>query len=120
MRVRSVLYPTEAETVTTMGYTDLMRLFLGLFLISLLLMGGLVAAGVAATQHFLHWDVSAWTDTSAWNSRPVVVGAVILALSTMVASVLTLAWRFLMAMVAGASSKPKKKARSQSHRRTTT
>lgn len=97
-----------------------MRLFLGLFLLSLLVLGGLTAAGVAATHHFLHWDVTAWTDTSAWNSRSFVVGAVIIALSTMLASVATLAWRFLMAIVAGASSKPKKKARPQSHRRTTT
>lgn len=97
-----------------------MRLFLGLFLLSLLLLGGLVAAGVAATHHFLHWDISAWTDTSAWNSRPFVVGAVLAALSTALASVGTLAWRFLMAVVGGASSKPKKKARPQSHRRTTT
>lgn len=97
-----------------------MRLFLGLFLLSLLLLGGLTAAGIAATYHFMHWDPSAWTDTSAWNSRPFVVGAVLTAVSTVLASVGALAWRFLMAMVAGASSKPKKKARPQSHRRTTT
>ncbi|MCW5865975.1 MAG: hypothetical protein KIS61_01810 [Candidatus Eremiobacteraeota bacterium] len=97
-----------------------MRLFLGLFLFFLAVLGGLTAAGVAATHHFLHWDVSAWTDTSAWNSRSIVVGAVIIALSTMLASVGTLAWRFVMAMVAGATSRPKKKARAQSHRRTTT
>ena len=97
-----------------------MRLFLGLFLIFLLVLGGLTAGGVAAAHHFMHWDTTAWTDTSAWNSRSVVVGAVIIALSTMLASVGTLAWRFLMAIVAGATSKPKKKARAQSHRRTTT
>lgn len=97
-----------------------MRLFLGLFLLALLVLGGLTAACVAATHHFLHWDVSAWTDTSAWNSRSIVVGAVILAISTMLASFGTLAWRFVMAMVAGATPKPKKKVRAQSNRRTTT
>ena len=97
-----------------------MRLFLGLFFLSLLVLGGLTAAGVAATHHFLHWDTAAWTDTSAWNSRPIVVSAVIIAVSTMMASLGTLTWRFLMAIVAGATSKPKKKARPQSSRRTTT
>lgn len=97
-----------------------MRMFLGLFLLALLLLGGVTAGAVAASHHFLHWDISAWTDTSAWNSRSIVVGAVFIALSTMLASIGTLAWRFVMAMVAGATPKPKKKARAQSHRRTTT
>ena len=96
-----------------------MRLFLGLFLFFLVALGGLTAAAVAASGHFLHWDISAWTDNSAWNSRSFVVGAVIIAFSTMAASVMTLAWRFVMKVVGGAS-KPKKKIRAQSNRRTTT
>ncbi|MBS2035664.1 hypothetical protein JST97_11805 [bacterium] len=96
-----------------------MRLFLGLFFLFLIALGGLTAAGVAATHHFLHWDISAWTDTSAWNSRSFVVGAVIVAISTAAASAGTLLWRFLMAMIAGATARPKK-SRPKSWRRTTT
>lgn len=96
-----------------------MRLFLGLFFFFVIALGGLTAAGVAATHHFLHWDISAWTDHSAWNSRSFVVGAVIIACSTVAASLGTLMWRFLMSMIAGATAKPKK-VRPKSWRRTTT
>jgi hypothetical protein len=96
-----------------------MRLFLGLFLFCLVALGGLTAAGVAATHHFWHWDITAWTDTSAWNSRSFVVGAIIIALSTIAASLGTLMWRVLMSMIAGATAKPIK-VRPKSWRRTTT
>ena len=107
------------ELQACMSYPKLMRLFLGLFLFFVVVLGGLMAGAVAAAGHFLHWDITAWTDTSAWNSRSIVVGAVILALSTMAASVMTLAWRFVISLIGGAS-KPKKKIRAQSNRRTTT
>ncbi|MFN8609534.1 MAG: hypothetical protein U0931_18490 [Vulcanimicrobiota bacterium] len=96
-----------------------MRLFLGLFCFFLIALGGTTAACVAATHHFLHWDISAWTDTSAWNSRSFVVGAIIVALSTIAASLGALIWRFVMSAIASATARPKK-VRPRSWRRTTT
>ena len=57
------------ELQACMSYPKLMRLFLGLFLFFVVVLGGLMAGAVAAAGHFLHWDITAWTDTTAWNSR---------------------------------------------------
>lgn len=94
-----------------------MRLFLTLFLVIVSGLAAVTAGFVALASHLFHWDVSAWTQVTAWNSLPVLVGAVELAVSVVLATGLTLAWKVMMGIV-GAASKPPKKTRPQSRRKT--
>lgn len=97
-----------------------MRLFLTLFLAIFSGLAVLTAGGVALTYHLMHWDASAWTQVKAWNSLPVLVGAVEAAVSVAAATGLTMMWTLLSKVVsAGANvGKPKKKPRAQSNRKT--
>ena len=88
-----------------------------IFLVVLSALAGLTAGGLAIASHFFHRNIAAWTDLSAWNSLPVVVGAVYIAVSTAVAATVTVLWRWLMGILKG-NGQPKKKVRAQSNRKT--
>jgi hypothetical protein len=97
-----------------------MRLFLFLFVLFLVSLSSVTAVGVAVAIKFFHADAAAWTNYAAWNSRPVLAGAVVSALSFSAAAALSFAWGVLTRLVRGNKDKQaRKKARPQSNRRTT-
>lgn len=97
-----------------------MRLFLFLFVLFLVTLSALTATGVAVAVKFFHADYAAWTDYATWNSRPVLAGAGIAALSFAGATALSMVWGMVTRLVRGKGNKgPRKKVRAQSNRRTT-
>ena len=85
-----------------------MRLFLMIFLVILSALAGLTAAGVAVAGHFFGSDISAWTDTSAWNSRIYLVSALYVLISGTLATLFSLFWKITgWILGSGRQDKPK-------------
>ena len=100
-----------------------MGLFLKGFIISSLVLVNVAALSIMVGIKFMGFDATAWTDITAWNTRPFILLYICLTVSAGIGFLFSLAGAAVSAIFGGgdkkSSSGPKKRAKPQSNRRTT-